>query len=53
MDPEPEVIADEAEGGVLPDHTDGVAEAVVADRFDALVSVISDLAAWVDNTQST
>jgi hypothetical protein len=51
MDPEPEVVADEAEGVVLPDHTYDVAEVAMADRFDALVSVISDLASRVDATQ--
>jgi hypothetical protein len=54
MDPEPDVVSDKAMGGVLPDHTD-VAEGAVADissdRFDTLVSVISDLASRVDATQ--
>jgi hypothetical protein len=35
MDPEPEVVADQAEGAVLLDHKDDVAEVAVADRFDA------------------
>jgi hypothetical protein len=54
MDPEPDVVSDEAVGGVLLDHTD-VAEGAVADissdRCDTLVSVISDLASRVDATQ--
>jgi hypothetical protein len=44
-------VTDEAVDGVLQDHTDDVAEVAVADRFDALVSVISDLASRVDATQ--
>jgi hypothetical protein len=56
MDPEPdlEVMPEAAEGGVQLNHTDAAEIAVTdisPDRFDALVSVISDLASRVDATQ--
>jgi hypothetical protein len=51
MDPEPEVVTDKTVGGGLLDHTDDFTEVAVADRFDALVSIISELASRVDDTQ--